>query len=387
MKYILRLLVIRLYSIVLKLFFSIYPVKNKRVLFISYDGSQVSCNPYYIYKYLIENDKSFDCYWALSDISKRRSVDIKKVIKKGSFLYYKYIFTSQFIIVNNRLSSFISFRRKQVLINTWHGGGAFKRTFGYPKGIVKWYYDKTTEMDSRRTSIFLSSSKKWTDVIARKSFHYTGKVVNSGYPRNDLFFHEDVFLRNKIKGSLSINDGDIVVMYAPTFRPYLTGSPSNTEFETLDLEMLKNVIQNKYNKKCIILYRGHHLMMHAFTTGDFIDVSNYPDMQELLLISNILISDYSSCMWDFSLTHRPCFIYAPDFQKYSEDPGFESDFKEWPFIIVNNNYGLKEAINNFNTKEYAEKSKKYLDLYESYESGNASNTVYKIMLSYYKGNK
>ena len=373
MHYIVKLFFIRLYGFFLRFVFSIFPLKRNTVVFISFDGLRIACNPYYLYLYIKENDDRFNCYWVIDHRSKARNIPEDMIIIKGSYKYFLYMHTSQFIVTNDRFSSFFRFRKDQVLINTWHGGGAFKRTFGYPKGTMKWYLDNTTKMDSNRTSIFLSSSERWTEVIARKSFYYHGEVLRSGFPRNDVFFVDNSNKNKHIKNSLGINEEDIIVLYAPTYRPQSQGA--NNSIENIDVQKVKETVSKKYKKACHFLYRGHHLMLHDGALGECIDVSDYPDMQELLLIADVLISDYSSCLWDFSLTYRPCFIYAPDFKQYALNPGFESDYKEWPFIIVYNNDELELAIINFDEDSFVERAKLYHQLYGSYDKGDASKIV------------
>ena len=106
-------------------------------------------------------------------------------------------------------------------------------------------------------------------------------------------------------------------------------------------------------------------------TGSFVDVSNYPDMQELLSISDVFISDFSSSLWDFSLTKRPSFIFAPDIKDFDKKNGFESNYKSWPFDIANSNSELILNMTNYNQSEYTDKISKYhrdLTSYENYES-------------------
>lgn len=371
MKWVFKYYVIIFYGYILKIVFSFFPLKKNFILFTSFDGEKIACNPLYIYKYLGTISHNFSCYWVVTEKVDSISVVTKNTVFRGSLKYYYLMHTAKFIITNDRIAPFFTFRKKQVIINTWHGGGAFKRTFGHPEGLFKWYIEKTNRRDAKRTSYFISSSAMWTEVIARKSFGFVGEVLPYGYPRNDVLLENNVDLIKKVKNDLSIDENFFIVLYAPTYRPY-----KEKEFEHLDIDRIKATLESLKGRKCVFLYRGHHLMKEE-GKGDFINVSHYPDMQELLLISDMLISDYSSCMWDFSLTYRPCFIYAPDFNKYFKEPGFESDYHEWPFIIANNNDVLNRDIVDFDEKVYFEKVKKYHSNYGSYEKGDAAMKIYK----------
>lgn len=369
MKWIIKYYAILFYGYLLRLLFSIFPLKKNTILFTSFDGEKVACNPFYIYKYIVSASHEFDIYWVVMDKVDTSILEDCKYVIRGSFRYYYLMHTAKFIITNDRINSYFQFRREQVLINTWHGGGAFKRTFGHPFGFLKWFIKKTNNRDAERTSFFVSSSNKWTDVIARNSFNFKGEVLPYGYPRNDIFFKENKDIIKTVKKDIGIQENIKVVLYAPTYRPYTA-----TDYEGLNIEWLKNAIEDKTGKQCVVLFRGHHLMKRPIK-GDCINVSSYPDMQELLLIADIMISDYSSCLWDYSLTYRPCFIFAPDFDKYLMEPGFESDYHEWPFPICKNNKDLIHSIITHNNDLYSRRVDKYLGSYGSYEKGKASEQL------------
>lgn len=343
MKWILKYYCILLIGHILRSFFSLYPIRKRNVIFISFDGNKVSCNPYYIYQYLLDRNE-YEMFWVLKNKECRYKIPEDRIIIKKGFLYYKMMLTAGFIITNDRIASYFIFRKGQIIINTWHGGGAFKRTFGYPKGIMKWYNNKITSLDSKRTTLFLSSSRMWTEVIARKSFLYKGDVLSSGFPRNDIFFHNNN-LKTIVRKKLNISEEYNVILYAPTYRGNaMSGSLGKTSLVPLDINKLKEAWLRRNGRKCVVLFRGHHTMRNGISLSDTIDVSNYPDMQELLLLADGLISDYSSCMWDFALTKKPCFIYAPDFEDYLRNPGFESNYREWPFFVCKDNDTLIHTI-------------------------------------------
>ena len=346
--------------------FHFFKLREKNIIFLSFDGKQISGSPFYLYEYINEkHNKEYTTDWVLekSKIIKNLIKNVN-IIEKGSFKYYFKILTSKYIITNDRLNSYIPIRENQVLVNTWHGGGLFKKT--YPNSLdkqryryIKWLNNR----DSKRTKLYLSSSQKWTDNVLRSTFNYRGEVCNSGLPRNTIFFNEN---NNIIKEELNIPVNDGVILFAPTFRTNLDSSHEN-----INIENCINFWENKENKKFHFLYRGHHMVDKPSLTGSFVDVSNYSDMQELLSISDIFISDFSSSLWDFSLTKRPSFIFAPDIKSFNEVNGFESDYKSWPFAIAHTNSELILNMTNYNHSEYVYKISEYhkdLISYENYES-------------------
>jgi CDP-glycerol glycerophosphotransferase len=356
--------------------FHVFKIRENNIIFLSFDGKQISGSPFYIYKYINEmHQKDYNTDWVLqkSSIDKNQRKNIN-IIEKGSLKFYFKILTSKYIITNDRLNSFIPMRRNQVLVNSWHGGGLFKKT--YPKSLdkkeysyIKWLNDR----DSKRTRLYLSSGQKWTDKVLRSTFNYKGEVCNSGLPRNTIFFNKE---NKSIKELLNIPTNDGLILFAPTFRTNL-----NKSHENLNIEDCMNFWEKKEGKKFHFLYRGHHMVDKSSLAGSFIDVSNYPDMQELLSISDVFISDFSSSLWDFSLTKRPSFIFAPDIKEFDAGNGFESDYKSWPFAIAHDNRELISNMTKFNHSEYQAKVDKYHQELLSFENNQSTKKAVDLILS------
>ena len=131
--------------------------------------------------------------------------------------------------------------------------------------------------------------------------------------------------------------------------------------------------------------RSHpHLAKDIFAKANrhnrVIDVSSYVDMQELLAASDVLITDYSSSMWDFSFTGRPCFIYANDLSSYKMERNFHTPIDEWPFPLAERNEELKSNILNFDQHDYECKVRQHHEELGSYENGNASFELCNIIM-------
>lgn len=384
MKWVVKYYVLLIWGNLLKLLFRLFPLSPDTIVFDSFGGIKASCSPWYIYKGIIKDYPQFKTYWIVTDnFENTENIPAKSLIKKGTFRYFKIIHTAKFIITNNRLDNYLCFRNKQIIINTWHGGGAFKRTFGYPLGMKRWYIEKTNQRDAQRTTFYISSSQTWSETIARNSFGFTGEILAYGLPRNDVFFEQNNILKSEIKQRIGINDDEKVVLYAPTYRPY----ENENNNEHLDIDLMLKTLSQKYASKFRFLYRGHHAMKLDGSFDNTTNVSSYPDMQELLLISDVLITDFSSCMWDFALTYNPCFIFAPDFDSYIKNPGFESDYHEWPFVITKSNKELEDAINKIDLNCYKKNVSKYLANYGSYENGDATNQIVKLIYQQYSNLK
>ena len=283
--------------------------------------------------------------------------------------------TSKVLITNVNFSSYIPFRKKQILINTWHGGGAYKYAI----------YNKTKKEirnSYKKFDCFLSTAKIASDLLIRDTFQFDGTILESGFPRNDIMFYKKTeTIVNKVKNYFSISDdlfdNSIKVIYAPTYRDY---DESNYSYEKLDFHCLKLTLEKKFSKKCFLFVRTHHYSRLNFDFDGVYDASTYPDMQELLYSLDILITDYSSCMWDFSITKKPCFLYAYDYEKYKKERAFYTDIEEWGFPVSYNNDELSKNILEFVQSDYETNLVIMEKKWGSYEGGNASDIVYNYII-------
>lgn len=386
--YLVRICGIALVRILLHIFY-IFPVSKNKIVFASYGGIQYSCNPYYIYKCLIEkHPKKFDIYWLSTSMSRDGLTKDTYILPKNRLSFFFHILTATLIIDNDGMYPFLPFRKKQILINTWHGGGLFKQTYGKANKTEMFYVNSLNKMQAGDIKYFISSSESWSKIVARKSFAYRGKILNFGLPRNDVFFQSNEKIISKVKAAYHIPSEDKIVLYAPTFRGGLKHRDKGVlNTLTIDSKIILNYLEQRDNCKYHFLFRGHHAQNNLLL-NDCINVSTYSDMQELLVSADIFITDYSSSLWDFSLTYKPCYIFAPDFDEYSQSPGFESDYTQWPFPIAKDNQSLLAEMKKFDSEEYVTRATQYHKLYGSYETGKAAQAVVYFMVDIlYGGDK
>lgn len=360
--------------------FNIFPIKENRVTFVSYRGAQYSCNPKAVSEYLLKNHKEkFEIIWGLENPNKYDGIknDNVKVVKHGSLQFYKLLCTSHFIITNVDYLSYVKFRKGQFIIQTWHGGGSYKKVGTQTKNI-NWFVSKRRSYFNDRTDFFISSSEIFTKDTIRGSFDFKGNILNIGMPRNDILFTSDDKKKTEIKSKLRISEDKRILLYAPTYRKFI----KYTDYQ-LDEKKLKSALNKRFSGEWVILYRLHPMLKESFDASkyDVIDVSSYNDMQELLFVSDILITDYSSSMWDFSHTHRPCFLFATDLKSYKAERDFYTDIHTWPFILAENNEELEEKIINYNDERYKSDLDKYLSDCGNYEDGSACRKVAELMIS------
>lgn len=333
------------------------PIKKGRVLCESFGGLQYSCNPKYIAEYLLEHyPKEYEVVFAFNNPSCFKPLDCSiKKIRKSSFKELYYINTSEFLISNNRLNDYgwgWSKRKGQKYIMTWHGSMALKRVEFDAAEHLPAIYLKKAEQDSKNIDLMLSDST-WCTFFYRRAFHYNGAILEKGLPRNDIFFHfNKVYaIRNKVRQFFQITNNKKVLLYAPTFRVDKSLDNYISQWDEI-LAALKE----RFNEEFVVMVRLHPNMMKTITPNalmthkDMVDVTQYDDMQELLCVADVMLTDYSSSMFEVALMYKPCFLYIPDVETY--DRGFYFQLNSLPFPVSKNTEQMSKMIQSFDEYSY-----------------------------------
>lgn len=370
----LKIYYIKLVATVLKAFW-LFPVKKRTVLFLSFDGKQFSDSPKVVYEEMLQQAEGYQLIWGFLEPAKIKGINNLNFVKMYSLRFFYTFCTSKYIIVNDFFATYLPVRKSQVLINTWHGGGWFKK--------VGFTDNKTTEYDKfffdfqcRKHTFFVASSEYFVDTVLHPSFKYQGNILRTGMPRNAIFFQNNNELREKVRAKFTMNNDSLVVLYAPTFRSY--SIPEELE---INLNLLKSNLTQKFGKEVVILFRAHHLInKFPIDYSSIIDVTSYPDMQQLLLACDILVSDYSSCMWDAAIQDKLVIVYAPDAQRYIDNRGFFLDIREWPFLLAFNNAELEERIQSYNEQDYLNRLHHLINESKSYEGSRAVQSIVNVIL-------
>ncbi len=350
--------------------FSFFPIKKNKVVFQNFNGKGFGDNPKYIANELLKKE-NVDIIWIVKEFSQNSFPNKIKQVKKYTLKYFYELATAKVWVSNNRLERFIIKRKNQVYIQTWHGGLGLKKVEKDAEDKLSKKYIKLAKRDSRMIDYAISNSTYRTNIY-KNSFWYNGKILEIGCPRNDIFF--DNKKQKEIKENIfkiyNINFNKKIILYAPTFR-----SDKNFNYETFDFSKLLDTVNNK-NENYVLMIKLHpNIDSNIKTSDNIINVSKYPDTDELLLISDIVISDYSSVFFDFLFMHKPVYLYAPDYDEYVKERGLNFEYKKLPFSIsYNSNELIKKIIEN-DYKNYTDKLDKFLKDVNIIDDGHASQKV------------
>lgn len=380
-------------------------VDEKLIIFESYRGRSYACSPKVIYEEMLKDErfKDYTFVWAFKDPKKYEYMFTQKcphcgigndslknaiIIKYGSQKYFEYYSKAKYWITNSRLPEHIVKKPDQVYVQCWHGtplkrlGGDIiaetKSALASKKEIMKEY-----SLEGDKISYMLSpskfSSEKFSTAFDLKNLGKENVIIEEGYPRNDFLFNYKKDDIKRIKEELNIPANKKIILYAPTYRDDQHKSGLGYTYKTeVDFDYLKEKLEDDY----VILFRAHYFIANSFDFekyGDFIyDVSKIDDINELYIISDILITDYSSVFFDYANLKRPIIFYMYDLDHYEKElRGFYVDLEELPGDIVKKEKDIVDILNNIKgyKAKYKEKYKKFNQKFNYLDDGKAAKRV------------
>jgi len=339
---------------------------------------------------LSKYDSKFQYIWVINSL--KNSINLSTdtiIVKKSSFLYYYYFLTSKIVVSNIGKHLSIPIRNNQCFVETWHGGGTYKHLKIDIHGKRK-FMAYTVKKASEEISKFITSSEKYSAIISNDMYVDETKFIKCGMPRNDIFFYNYSGIKEKVKEYYQIDNETKIVLYAPTYRGLFSkASIESINCSLIDVQSCLNALKTRFSGKFVLMHRMHFSITCNYNnkTDSCINANDYPDMQELLCAADVLITDYSSCMWDFSFTGKPCFLYAPDLAEYDTERMLYTPIETWPAILAEDNETLVQNILSFDDVAFAHKVKKHHEDLGSYETGHATEQIVEIIYEECFGNK
>ncbi|WP_236718555.1 bifunctional glycosyltransferase family 2 protein/CDP-glycerol:glycerophosphate glycerophosphotransferase [Actinoplanes sp. TFC3] len=299
------------------------------VLFESFGGRQHSDSPKAIPEELLRRGVPLDAQVLTVRDGQAATPASMTAARLGGTEWYDALATFRYIVSNSHLPDWFERRPGQVVVQTWHGT-PLKR-IGFDATAIRHADIKYLERVERETPnwSFLVSPNRFSTPILQRAFRYEGEMLESGYPRNDILFDTDPLVLAAIRERLGLPANKRVVLYAPTWRDdEFYGQGRYKMSMMLDLAAARRVLGDDH----VLLVRRHPNVVDPIPddgSGFVRDVSTYPDMADLLSITDVLITDYSSVMFDFANTGRPILLFTYDLEHYRDKlRGFYFDFEQ-----------------------------------------------------------
>lgn len=359
--------------------FRIFPIKNNKIIFSEYSARKYGDNPKYIAEEIIKEGLPFDCVFVLNDPDHVDVMDGIRKVKYNSIPFLYELTTAKFWVDNTRKQPQIVKRKGQYYIQTWHGGIALKRIEKDAADSLDDKYIRTAKNDSKNIDLLIASSD-WGEKMMRRAFWYDGNILKAASARLDPLFDSRPDYIDSIRNSLGIPAKKRIILYAPTFR-----ASQRDDVYDIDFKGLFVTLENKFGGEWLLLAKLHpNISTEAFAENEnVVDLTKYQDITKLYLISDILITDYSSTMFDFSLQKKPVFLFAMDIEEYTKDRNFYFDIRKLPFALAENNVELQDNVARFSEKAYLSELQSFHDEIGLVEDGTGAKAVCDIIKSLY----
>lgn len=352
-------------------YYRLKPLEKKKIILWANSFKQYGCSPKYITEYLLLNyPNTFDIVWVFE-----RNAKIPKELKSKvrivyffSIEYLKELHTAKFIICNMRTGEAYYWKKRkgQVYIQTWHSSLRLKKIEGDAIQCLDKKYVNDAIDDSKKIDLLISGCQFSTNIF-KKSFWYDRKILECGTPRCDILLNDTKHVKRKVYDYYKIPKNKKMILYAPTFR-----RNKKSDFLGMNFKKLNDFLGDEW----VIGARLHPNVLNNVKVENAIAMSDYSDMQELLAATDILITDFSSSMFDMAVANKICILFTPDLEEYlANERELYFDINELPFPITKDMEQLCKCIKDFDELKYKSDLLKFNEKIGSFEQGNASQKI------------
>lgn len=358
----------------------VFRVEDKKIVFISWAGKSYSDNPRAISEKLHQMAPEFKIVWLFQKPEDLQEVvpSYIKCVKNHSLKAVKELATAKFWVDNFPKYTSIYKNKRQIYIQTHHGDRGFKKIF-YDSPFQN-QFDRYIE--SEICDLMIAGSEFGVKKLT-SAYHYQGAFLKVGSPRNDLLVKNDQETANKIKDTLRIPLESKILLYAPTYRRENNGNIQN--ISGIDINLIRRKLENADRSQWVCLVRGHGnttgLQYEPELANAIMDVTDYQDMADILLITDYLITDYSTSSGDFILKKKPVILYQPDREEYiSKDRTFYFDIDKSPFFVARTQDEILNLIDRLDVAEAQKNCEQIIKFYGVFESGEASDEIVQYII-------
>lgn len=369
---------INIYRGVLFRLFTLLPVKNNFVFVNCFDGKGISDNPKYIFLQLKQIRPNLKFFWTYSK-NEKSTYSNSYYVKAFSIKAIYYQARSKIWVSTVRMPYYATKRKRQQYVHTWHGGLGIKKIEQECEDSLSSRYIRTAKHDSKMIDYYISPNEDTSKLYLNNFWYSGGKICKYGSARNDIFFSDAKLQAQHVISKLKLDPQKKTVLYAPTFR-------KNNRFDeyNIDFRRLTSSLSERFGGEWQVVVRLHPRLSNssgAYMTNhpSVFDGSMVEDVQDLLVATDALITDYSSIGFDFMCTNRPIFLYATDIETYRRDRDFHVPLEKLPFSLADSNSSLCENIAGFDAKSYAHRLESFRNEYGLIDDGKASIRTAKLI--------
>lgn len=326
---------------------SIFPLQDK-VVFSSFDGKGINDNPGELYLEMKRTMPNLKYVWALTENSDDSEII---AVKPFSFAYLYHLATAKLWIDDSRKKSWTFKRKNQFYVQTWHGDVCIKMIEKDAVDSLSETYVENAKYDSQIADLMLSGSKFRTQNY-RSAFWYDGPILEYGTPKATIFCENAEIYKEKVCKYYSIPEKSKIALYCPTFR-----SNGDLTVYDIDFERLQKSLLKRWDGEWYVIVRLHpklqHLQHRLNYTEIILNGSSYVSTNELIMASDLIITDYSGCMFSGLQAHKTVILYTPDLDEYIEkERKLYFKINEMPFPLSTNNDELNKVILEFDEEKY-----------------------------------
>lgn len=359
--------------------------RNKIIMRIGEYGSHAKC----ITNQLLKSREDLDIVWLVHNMDIESRVGIRFVPERNWKQYIYEMETGGIWLFDVNPLEFIRKREGQIYIQCKHWSSITLKTFTLDDAstcssanIIERFKKDGEKMD------YLLSGSEFDEKSCRSGLGFHGKAIRVGSARSDILF--DSSIKEKVFEHFHLKSDTHVLLYSPTYRDKEFKVNHNMTI-TLDMKSLLDTLEKKWEGEWVLLIRLHPWLdfkeCGLTETKKIINAGNYPESEELVAASDVMVTDYSSIMFEEAFLKRPVFLYAPDRKEYIDgERGLLLEYDELPFPIAESNEALRKCILQFDEDEYKGKVTTFLNKHGVCEDGHASERAAKFIIDLLKGN-
>ena len=364
--------------------FGLFPVRTHKIIFSNFNGGGFGDNPRYIAEACIRRKIPCRMYWVCGKPGCVFPPELT-VIRPNTLSFVYHVSTAGVWVDNTRKLYYFKKKKNQTYIHTWHAGPGLKRIERDAGTGLSPQYIQYAKRDSRHIDLLLSNCRFWTECF-RSCFWYDGPILEKGLPKNDLYFQDISPVRQRIRSCYQLPQDTRLVLYVPTWR-------ENRKLHVyhLDFEGCLAAFEKRFGGNWAMLVRMHPNVNAADFdiryTDRILNASSFDNAQELLAAGDAVITDYSSCGFDYIQLGRLSFLYAEDYEEMKRDKGYYLDLKDLPTPAAFSNEQMIQNILEFSQEDYEKKRETFMKMMEYYDDGHASDAVVDYILESFKEGK